>query len=251
MTQLHKKDIRDGLHDSIAIALGYFAVAVSLGIAGRGAGLTAFQGFLASWTTLASAGEFAGFNVIQEQAVYAEMAIITLIINARYILMSASLSQKIPEGTPLVHRLLIAWGVTDEIFGVSIARSVPITVYYSLSVIIPGAIGWSAGTALGIVMGNVLPARLVMALGVSLYGMFMAVFIPEARKSKVVAGVVAASFALSWVFTKVSPLSKLSSGNRVIILTLVIAGAAALLFPVKDETAEDKDAASKETEAAK
>ncbi len=236
-----KREVRDGLHDTIPITLGYFAVAVSLGISGRIAGLTPAQGFLASFLTLTSSGEFAGFQLIADGAVYLEMVLMTLIVNARYLLMSASLSQKLPQSTPLWQRLLIGYGVTDEIFGVSIARKYPLTVYYSLSVILPSAIGWSAGTSVGIVMGNVLPDRAVLALGVALYGMFLAVFIPPARKNKVIAGLVVLSFALSYVFAKVPPLNKISAGNRIILLTIVLAAGAALLFPVPDEETDHKE----------
>lgn len=242
MTPEHKSDVRAGLHDTIPITLGYFAVSISLGIAGRAAQLTPMQGFLASWLNFTSTGEFAGFNLIAEQAPYFEMFLMTLIVNARYLLMSASLSQKIPEDTPIWQRCLMAFGVTDEIFGVSILRNQPITIWYSLSVILPAEIGWSSGTAIGILMGNILPERIVQTLGVALFGMFIAVFIPPARKNKVIAGLVVLSFVLSYVFTKVAPLSHLSSGNRIIILTAAIAGLAALFFPVKEDQEDTEEA---------
>ena len=231
MTLEHKQDIRDGLHDSAPIALAYFAVSFSLGIAARAVDMSPLLGFLTSWFDFTSTGQYAGFQLIAEQAGYAAMFVMTLVVNARYILMSASLSQHIPEGTPFWHRFIIAQGVTDEIFAVSIHRSRPLTVIYSLSAMIPAQFGWALGTALGLSLGNILPARLVSALGVALFGLFLAIIMPPARKDKVVLGVVIVSFVLSLVFSKAPYLSQLSSGNRIILLTLLIAGVAAALFP--------------------
>ncbi|MBP5459071.1 MAG: AzlC family ABC transporter permease, partial [Clostridia bacterium] len=182
---------------------------------------------------------------------YVAMLVMMLVVNARYILMSAALSQRIPEGTPLWHRFIMAFGITDEIFGATILRNKPVSVWYSLGITVPAGLGWAAGDAVGIIAGNVLPDRVVLALGVALYGMFLAVFIPPARKSKVVAGLVVVSFALSWIFTKVAPLSQLSSGNRIILLTVLIAGVAALVFPVSDDEfdMDASDTSSEEVDA--
>ena len=239
MTTEHKQDLRDGLRDAVPIAIGYFAVAIALGISARAAGMTPFQGFLSSFLNRTSTGEFAGYRLIAEQASYVAMLLMTLVVNARYILMSASLSQRIPEGTPLWQRCLMAFGITDEIFGATILRGRPVTIWYSLTISTVAALGWASGTALGILLGNCLPARIVLALGVALYGMFIAVFIPPARKDRVVLGLVVLSFALSFVFSKVAPLSRLSSGNRIILLTVLIAGVAAALFPVDAEEVPD------------
>lgn len=239
MTTEHKQDLRDGLRDAVPIAIGYFAVAIALGITARAAGMTPFQGFLSSFLNRTSTGEFAGYRLIAENASYFAMLLMTLVVNARYILMSASLSQRIPEGTPLWQRCLMAFGITDEIFGATILRGRPVTIWYSLSISTVAALGWASGTALGILLGNFLPARIVLALGVALYGMFIAVFIPPARKDRVVLGLVVLSFALSFVFSKVAPLSNLSSGNRIILLTVLIAGVAAALFPVDEEEVPD------------
>ena len=238
MTVDRKQDIRDGFRDSVAIALGYFAVALALGITAKQAGLTPFQGFLSSFLNRTSTGEFAGYRLVLEQAPYAAMFLMTLIVNARYILMSASLSQRIPEGTPIWQRCIMAFGITDEIFGATILRNKPVSWVYSLCIATPAALGWAAGDATGILMGSVLPDRVILALGVALYGMFLAVFIPPARKNKVVLGLVAVSFVFSFIFTKVAPLSHLSSGNRIILLTVLIAGVAAAVFPVEDEDAD-------------
>lgn len=242
MTAEHKQDIRDGVRDSVPIAVAYFAVAFSLGIAARTVGMTPMQGFLYSFLNFTSTGEYAGFQLIAEQASYAAVILMTLVVNARYILMGAALSQRIPEGTPFWHRFIYAQSITDEIFAVSIHRTRPLSIWYSLAAILPADLGWSAGTALGLSMGNILPERLVMALGVALFGLFLGIIMPPARENRVVLGVIAVSFALSLLFAKVPPMSHMTSGNRIILLTILIASVAAALFPVKDEEPEKEDA---------
>ncbi|MBQ5579805.1 MAG: branched-chain amino acid ABC transporter permease, partial [Clostridia bacterium] len=140
------------------------------------------------------------------------------------------------------HRFIYAQSITDEIFAVSIHRTRPLSIWYSLAAILPADLGWSAGTALGLSMGNILPERLVMALGVALFGLFLGIIMPPARENRVVLGVIAVSFALSLLFAKVPPMSHMTSGNRIILLTILIASAAAALFPVKDEEPEKEDA---------
>ena len=227
-----------GLRDGIPICLGYFAVAFTLGIAARRAGLTPLQAGLASLLTNASAGQHAGFTVIAENGTYLEMAIMILVANARYLLMSCALTQKLSPHTGLIPRLIIGFDVTDEIFGVSIAQPGRLNPWYTYGVILAALPGWSSGTALGVAMGNLLPGDLVSALSVGLYGMFLAVIIPPARKEKVVAGIVVASMALSFVAHRLPVFDAISSGTKIIILTVIIAAAAALLFPVKEEEKE-------------
>ena len=189
---------RRGMRDGVPIGLGYLAVAFSLGIAARNAGLNAFQGFLVSLLNNASAGEYAGFTTIAADASYLEIAVVTLIANARYLLMSCSLSQKFAPGTPMRHRLLVGYDVTDELFGLAISCDGWLDPYYMYGAILVAAPSWAVGTALGVVVGNLLPARVVSALSVALYGMFLAIIIPPARKNKVVAALVLLSFALSF-----------------------------------------------------
>ena len=230
------------MYDSIPIALAYFAVAFSLGIMARKAGLTPFQGFLSSMLNHASAGEYAEFTVIEAGAPYIEMALVILITNARYLLMSCALSQRFAPDAPLIHR---GFGITDEIFGISIARPGnvnPVYTYGAMALALPA---WSSATAIGIVAGNILPASAVSALSVALYGMFLAIVIPPTKKNKVLGGVVLISFVFSGLFTWLPVTKTLSASMRTIILTIVIAGAAAVLFPVKDETQEgDKNYAA-------
>ena len=230
-----KSVFKEGIRDGVPIALGYFAVSFSLGIAARRAGFSPLQGFLASLLNNASAGEYAAFALIASGASYLEVAIITLIANARYLLMSCALAQKFTPETPFFHRFLIGYDVTDELFGITIARPGPLNPWYTYGAILLAAPAWASGTALGIVAGNLLPLRAVSALSVALYGMFLAIIIPPARKSRVVAALVAISFFLSFVCNYLPGISSLSDGTRTILLTVLISSAAALLFPVKQE----------------
>ncbi len=225
-----------GMKDGIPIALGYFAVALTLGITAKKAGLTALQSLLASLTNHASAGEFIGFTLIAAGASYLELCIMEAVANARYLLMSCALSQKLSSDTSMLHRLLIGFFVTDEIFGVSISVPGKLNPFYTYGAISVASPGWVFGTYLGVILGNLLPSRAVSALGVGLYGMFIAIFIPPARKSKIIAALVVISFSASLIFSKVPVFAQISSGVRIIILTVVISLAAAVLFPVDDET---------------
>ena len=227
-----------GLRDGIPICLGYFAVAFTLGIAAKNAGMTALQATVTSFLVNASAGEFAGFTLIASGAGYVELAVMMLVANARYLLMSCALSQKLPKEISILHRMLIGFDLTDEIFGVSVSVPGQLNPFYVYGVIAAALPGWSLGTCLGVLMGNILPANIVSALSVGLYGMFIAIIIPPAKKDKVIAGVVAISMAVSYFAGKAHFLQRFSSGTLIIILTVLISGAAAVLFPIKEEANE-------------
>lgn len=231
----NKKWYKKGLQDGIPIALGYFAVAFTLGIAAKNAGLTAFQATLATALTNASAGGYAGFTLIAANATYLEMAITQLIVNARYLLMSCALSQKLSTKTSLLKRMLVAFEITDEVFGISVSVDGTLNPYYNfgaMSIAIPG---WALGTMFGVITGNILPVSLVSALSVGLYGMFIAIIIPPARKNKVIASLIVISMIASYAFSAISQFIQISSGIRIIILTVVISLAAAIFFPVKED----------------
>jgi predicted branched-subunit amino acid permease len=226
--------LAEGFRDGIPIGLGYFVVSFTLGIMARHVGLTPFQGFLASLLNNASAGEYVGFTLIATHAPYIEIAIMTFIANARYLLMSTVLSQKFSPRTPFYHRIFVGFDVTDEIFGISVARKGWLNPFYNYGAMLTALPGWSIGTALGIVAGNILPPSAVSALSVALYGMFIAIITPPARKDKVVAVCVAVSFAASFLadtFLK----GIISTGTQTIFLTVIIAGAAAILYPIKEQ----------------
>ena len=227
----NQEAFREGLRDGIPIGLGYFAVAFVLGVAARDAGLSPVQGFFASILCLASAGEYAGFTVIAAASPMIEMALITLVINARYLLMSAAVSQKLSAKTRPLHRFGVAYFITDEIFAIEMRQKGALNPFYTYGAGAVAAPLWALGTALGILVGNLMPLRLVSALGVALFGMFLAVIIPPARKDKVILGLVLVSFAASFAASKLPYLSSLSSGNRIILLTVLLSAAAAILFP--------------------
>ena len=223
-----------GLKAGVPIGLGYFAVAFTLGIAARNAGFTAFQAALTSFLINASAGEFVGFSLIAAGAGYLEVAIMELVANARYLLMSFSLSQKLKPETGILHRLIIGWYVTDEVFGVSISAPGYLNPFYTYGAIALACPGWACGTFLGVMMGNVFPARVVSALSVGLYGMFMAIFVPPARESKIVRALVLVSMALSFGFARIPLFDGISSGVKTIVLTVAVSAAAAVLFPIRE-----------------
>jgi predicted branched-subunit amino acid permease len=229
---------KNGLRDGVPIFLGYFAVSFAFGIMAKKAGLTAFQAVFMSFTNLTSAGQFASLALIGSAAPYLEMAITQLVINLRYCLMSCSLSQKLGPQTPLLHRFLVAFGVTDEIFGVSVCREGSLSPFYCYGLMSMGIPGWSLGTLCGVISGGLLPGRIVSALSVALYGMLIAVIVPPAKGNKVLSGIILISMTMSLLFAMIPFLSQISSGFKIIILTLLIAGAAALLFPVKEAANE-------------
>ena len=241
---------KNGICDGFPIALGYFAVAFSLGIVARKAGLNPFQGFLSSILNHASAGEYAEFTVIMANASYFEMAFVILVTNIRYLLMSCALSQRFAPDIPLFHRLFVGFGITDEIFGISIARAGMLNPWYNYGAMAIALPCWAAGTAMGIVAGNILPVSAVSALSVALYGMFLAVIIPASRTDKIVGGVVTASFLVSFAVSKIPALANLSDSLKISLLTVLISGIAAFLFPARED-AEDcaaSDTLSEETE---
>ena len=238
MIENHKSNFCKGLKGGIPIALGYFAVSFTLGIQAKNVGITAFQAAVTSFGLHASAGEYIAFTLIGANANILVMVLMEMIANARYLLMSCSLSQKIPADTPMWKRLVMGYFITDEIFGASISVSGKLDPYYMFGLIAVASPGWVVGTALGVIMGNALPLRAVSALSVGLYGMFIACIIPEGRKNKIVAGVIIVSFVLSYIFSTLSVLKGISAGIKIMILTVIIATVAAILFPVKEENHE-------------
>lgn len=237
------RSFSEGLRDGLPIGLGYLAVAFSLGIAARNAGLNAFQGFMASLLCIASAGEYAGFTFIAAHASYLEIILGSIVANARYLLMSTALSQRFDPSTPFLHRIGVGLGITDEIFGLAIARPGAVDPPYQYGAMLSSIPLWCIGTSAGIIAGNLLPARVVTALSASLFGMFLAVIIPAARDDVLVRICVIASFATSYVASYLIPVTAAwSSGTRTIVLTVLISAVAALLWPVSDE-GEVSDAA--------
>ena len=220
-----------GAKDGIPIGIGYFAVAFSLGIAAKNAGLTPFQSFLASFLCNASAGEYAGFTTIAAAASYLEIAIITLIANARYLLMSCAMSQRMDPDMPFFHRFFMAFDITDELFAINIARPGYLNPLYTYGAMMVALPCWAGGTAIGTIAGNLLPMQIVSALSVALYGMFIAIIIPPSKKSKILLGIILVCFAASYCAANLPFIRELSDGTRTIILTVILSSAAAILFP--------------------
>lgn len=225
---------KNGIKDGILIALGYFAVSFTFGIMAKKAGMTPFQAVFMSAANLTSAGQFGALALIGTSATYLEMALIQLVINLRYSLMSCSLSQKFEAGSGFPHRFLVAFGVTDEIFGVSVCKEGKLNPCYNYGLMSVSIPGWMLGTFCGVLSGGILPARIISALSVALYGMFIAVIVPPAKGNKLLAGIILSSMLLSLLFAQLPILSQISQGFKIIILTVLIAGIAAHLFPVKE-----------------
>ena len=234
-----KKLFLSGMRDGVPITLGYFAVSFALGITAGKAGFSAFQAFVASLLNNASAGEYAAIALIASGAGFLEVALMELVANARYFLMACTLSQKFSPDTPFYHRLLIGFDLTDEIFAINVTRKGYIEPAYAYGAIVTVLPGWSVGTALGVIVGDVIPAFAVSALGVAIFGMFIAIIVPPAVKNRVIAVTVLASFALSTAVNKLSFFDFIPEGTKTIILTVVIALAAAIIRPIPtDEDCE-------------
>ena len=224
-----------GAKHGLPIGLGYFAVSFSLGITARNAGLTPFQGLMISLLNNASAGEYAGIAAIRTGAPYLELVFLILIANARYFLMSCALSQRLSPKTSLGHRLLIGFDITDEIFGIGVTHPYPLPPRYMYGAFLTTIPMWALGTMFGVIAGNILPAVAVTALSAAIYGMFIAVVIPPARDDRTLLVLVVLSFAISWGTSLIPLLSQMSESLRIILLTLIISGTAALIRPIRDE----------------
>ncbi len=239
MTRERKNIFKKGIRNGLPIGVGYFAVSFALGIAAVNAGISPFAAMIMSLTNLTSAGEYAGITVIAAASGYVEMAVIQLVTNARYLLMSFSLSQKFDNKLPLFHRLFISFGITDEIFALSSTEPGKIDPVYIYGILLTAIPGWTIGTLTGAIMGNILPKILVNALSVGLFGMFIAIIIPPARKSIKLSGVIVFSMCASYIFSLKSVLPFITSGTKNIILIVIISLLASLLFPVKEENGNE------------
>lgn len=233
------KSFKMGIKDGIPIALGYFAVAFTLGIAAKRAGISALNSAIFSATCISSTGEFIGFTLIGEKAAYIEVAIMTLVANARYLLLSCALTQKFSENMKFIHRFFIGIFVTDEIFGISISCKEKLNPWYPYGAAAISVPAWALGTFLGVVMGEVLPANVVSALSVGIFGMFIAIIVPPAKENKIIAAFVLIAMTASYLSSRIPAIASISSGTRIIIITVVISSIAAIAFPVKEQSKEE------------
>ena len=225
----------NGIRDGIPICLGYFSVSMAFGIAATTSGMPVWAAILTSVTNVTSAGQFAGINIMQELGSLIEIAITTLIINMRYFLMSLSVSQKIDSSMTLWQRFLVSFGITDEVFAVSMKREESLTAPYMIGLILTPVLGWTSGTAVGAVATSVMPPALASAMGIALYGMFIAIVIPPARENKNVLFAVIISILASLVFYYAPILRNLSSGWTIIIITVLVSALCATLCPLRIE----------------
>ncbi len=229
-----------GFRDGLPIGLGYLSVSFAFGITAVKMGIPVIAAILISMTCVTSAGQVAGITAIASGGGFIEIALAQLIINLRYSLMSLSLSQKLCRKYSLFHRLTTSFGVTDEVFAVASARTEKVTPPYMYGLITLPYIMWSAGTALGALLGGILPDFVTSALGIAIYGMFIAIVVPPARRFKGVLVVALMAAALSCAF-KFLPFLDFLVGFSVIICTVIAAAAGALIFPrpVEDGEADD------------
>ena len=230
-------EFRKGLRLGIPIGLGYLGVSFAFGMKAVSAGITVLQAVLISATNLTSAGQVAALPLMASGASLAEMALTQLTINLRYALMSLSLSRKLDGSMGTLQRLVYSYANTDEIFAVASSQPEKVGKFFLYGLMVMPWLGWTLGTLLGAAAGTLLPEFVRSALGIALYGMFLAIILPPARKQKPVRAVVAAAVLLSVAFRYIPGLSSVSPGFAIIICAVAAAALGAALFPVKEADA--------------
>ena len=228
-------EYKKGVQTGVPVGLGYFSVSFGFGAMAIAQGLSALNATLISATNLTSAGQFAGLTLIVAMGTLWEMVMTQIVINSRYSLMSIALAQRMGERIGFLPRLLIAFFNTDEIFALAMARKEPLTVPFLLGLGTLPILGWTGGTLMGALAGSVLPQDIRAALGVMLYGMFIAIVIPPARQEKPVCIVMILALILSCLFAWVPALKTVSAGISIVLCTVVAAAACAALFPIPEE----------------
>ena len=226
-------NFRKGMYDGIPIMLGYLSVSFGFGILAVKCGLSVFASGMISLTNITSAGQAAGVEIIAAGGTILEMILVQITINMRYSLMALSLSQRLDKNFTPIHRLIASYGITDEIFALCAAQEEKLRPSYMYGMISVSALGWTSGTILGAAAGELLPQSVSSAMGILLYGMFLAIIIPPARKNVSVLVTVIIAAIISIIFKYV--LTVVSGGFAIIISAVAAAAVAALIFPVKDE----------------
>lgn len=232
------KEFSAGMAAAMPVCIGYFSVGFGFGAMAIAQGLRIWHAVLISASNLTSAGQFAGLTVIAAGATMMEMILTQLVINSRYALMSLALGQRFGPNAGTGKRLLAAIFNTDEVFALGMSRDKPLTVSYFVGAGVFAASGWIAGTALGAIAGTLLPESIRMALSVMLYGMFIAIIVPQAKVEKPILICVMLALICSCLFTWMPWLNQISSGLAIVICTVLAASVSAVLFPVKDEEVE-------------
>ena len=233
-------EYRTGVSRGLPVGMGYFSVSFGFGAMAVSQGLRVFDATLISLTNVTSAGQFAGLTVIVAMATLWELILTQLIINSRYALMSLALSQRMGQRIGFLPRLAIAFFNTDEIFALAMAREVPLTVPFMLGLGTLPILGWTLGTLCGALAGSILPVSIQAALGVMLYGMFIAIVVPPAKKDKAVLIAVILAMTFSTLFTLVPLLKQVSAGISIVICTVAAAAICAVLFPIPEEEEGEK-----------
>lgn len=228
-----KQQFRKGLRAGMPIALGYIPVSVGFGMLAQSGGLSILQAVLISMTNLTSAGQVAGTKLIIDAAPLVEIAAATFIINIRYMLMSLALSQKVDTAMPLWQRLIVGFGITDEIYALASVEKGTLTFAFMLGLIIGPFCGWSLGTWIGAAASALLPAAVKSAFGVSLYAMFLAIVVPGAKQSKGILCTALLATGISCALYYVPGLCRISTGWAVIITAVLASAAAAWLMPLR------------------
>ena len=228
-----------GIKDGLPICIGYFAVSFAFGISAVQSGLTWAEALLMSMTNLTSAGQVAGVPIIAGGGSFIELAVSQLVINSRYALMSVSVSQKLSKRVGLLHRFLIAFGNTDEIFAVTMSNKSSVGKKYMYGLILTPWIGWSSGTLLGSLAQNILPAVVISSLAVAIYGMFIAIVLPAMKKSFNITFCVLFAITLSCIFKYAPLLNKVPSGFVIIICAVISSAVFAFIAPTPEKKEED------------
>ena len=229
------KEYTMGVRRGLPVGMGYLSVSFVFGTLAASQGIRVLDALAISATNLTSAGQFAGLTLILAAAGLWEVVLTQIIINSRYALMSLALSQRMGEKIGFLPRLLIAFFNTDEIFALAMSRMEPLTVPYLLGLGLLPFIGWTGGTLLGALAGSVLPLSIRTALGVMLYGMFVAIVIPPAKKERAVLAAVVLALGISSLLAWVPAFQRISAGIAIVISTVAAASVCAVLFPIPDE----------------
>lgn len=229
------KDFLTGMKAGLPVCIGYFSVSFGFGAMAIAQGLSIWQAILISASNLTSAGQFAGLTVIAAGAAIIEMLLTQLVINSRYALMSLALGQRLGQEVGTGKRLLVAFFNTDEVFALGMAQGKKLTAGFFAGAGVIAAIGWTLGTAMGAIAGSLLPESVRMALGVLLYGMFVAIVVPQAKEEKPILFSVVLALILSCLFAWMPGLNRISDGLAIVLCTCLAAAVCALLFPVQDE----------------
>jgi len=233
------KNYATGVRRGLPVGVGYFSVSFGFGAMAAAQGIKALDATLISLTNLTSAGQFAGLTLIVAGTTLWELILTQVVINSRYALMSLALSQRMGSRIGVLPRFLIAFFNTDEIFALAMAEKQPLTVSFMLGLGLTPILGWTAGTLCGALAGSVLPLGIRTALGVMLYGMFIAIVIPPAKEEKSVLATCVIALTLSCLFKWLPLLAGVSAGIAIVCCTVIAAALCAWLFPVKDEEAAE------------